>query len=167
MAVEQASYQILLQEDPFELRLYAPMIVVVSPERDFVQQDGFSRLFRYISGDNESSRQIAMTAPVINSLDGRNPTTAFVMPKKFGIHDLPTPNDSALETREIPERHVAVVSFSGSVHANIITQKKASLLEWIQEKKMTTIGELEMARYNPPYIPSMLRRNELMIEVKL
>jgi hypothetical protein len=42
---------------------------------------------------------------------------------------------------------------------------KAGLLDWIKEKQMTTTGKMQVARYNPPIVPTMFRRNELMIEV--
>jgi len=166
MAVEKAAYQVLLQEDPFELRRYEPMLVVTSLESDLAGGNGFNQLFNYISGNNQESKKISMTAPVIDSLEGQQSTTSFVMPKNFRLQDVPLPNDSALKPREVKERQVAVIRFSGTINAHILNDKKSELEEWIKKKDMTPIGAMELARYNAPYVPPFARRNELILEVK-
>ena len=46
-----------------------------------------------------------------------------------------------------------------------LDKKKQELIKWLQEKDITTIGSAELARYNPPFIPGFLKRNEVIIEV--
>lgn len=167
MAVEKAAYQVLLQEGSFELRRYEPMLVVTSRESDLSGGNGFNQLFNYISGNNQDAKKIAMTAPVIDSLEGQQSTTSFVMPKDFQIQDVPLPNDPALKSREIKERQVAAIRFSGTINTRVINDKKNELEEWLKKKDMTPIGAMELARYNAPYVPPFARRNELIIEVKI
>ena len=167
MAIEKASYQVLIHEGPFELRLYEPMIVVTSREIDLAGGDGFNRLFNYISGNNQESKKISMTAPVINYLEDQHSPTSFVMPKQYRMVDLPQPNDSTLKLKEVEGRQVAVVSFSGAINSEVIKQKKIELLEWLNEKQMITVGVMELARYNPPFVPAFIRRNELMIGITM
>ena len=91
MAIEQAAYKVILKEGDFELRQYEPMIVAVSAEADLRGSSGFDKLFGYISGNNQESRKIAMTTPVMNDLGQENMSTAFVMPKEYSIDSLPKP----------------------------------------------------------------------------
>ena len=67
MAVEEAKYTVLKQQDEFEIRQYAPSIVaevVVEGEFTKASNRAFRKLFKFISGDNTRQSKIAMTAPV-------------------------------------------------------------------------------------------------------
>jgi len=165
MAIEQASYTTLIQEGPFEIRQTDPMIVAITPDRSLGGEAGFSTIFNYISGDNAAQKKIAMTTPVINDLD-KTMTTAFVMPKKYRLDDLPTPNSHALSLKEVPSRLMAVVTFSGSVNPRRLLEKQDALTQWIQTQNAFAFGSFQLARYNPPFIPGFLKRNEVMIEIR-
>ena len=108
---------------------------------------------------------LSMTAPVLNNLDGEKLTTAFVMPKQYSMEVLPQPKNPELQFKEIPERYMASITFSGNINQEIIDKKKQELLKWLKERNITTIGSAELARYNPPFIPGFLKRNEVLIEV--
>jgi effector-binding domain-containing protein len=165
MAVEQASYKVIIKESNFEVRFYDPLVVAVSTENEIKGYSGFNNLFNYISGQNKESKKIAMTAPVLNNLDGEQLTTTFVMPRQYSVEVLPQPNNSELQFKEIPERFMATITFSGNINQEIIDKKKQELIKWLQEKDITTIGPAELARYNPPFIPGFIKRNEVLIEV--
>lgn len=166
MPVEKATYQVLVQDGNFELRRYEPMVVVTSRESDLSGGNGFDRLFNYISGNNHASLRIAMTAPVIDTLDGTRSTTSFVMPQQLALQDLPQPNDPTLSPRVIGARQVASIRFSGTITAQALESKGIELQEWLAGKGLHPIGVLELARYNPPYVPPFARRNELLVEVE-
>jgi hypothetical protein len=165
MAVEQAAYKVLLKEGNFEVRLYEPMVLAVSNENDLKGYSGFNLLFNYISGQNRESKKIAMTAPVINNLDNEQPTMAFVMPKEYSLDNLPQPLQAELALKEIPERYVASISFSGNINQKVIEKKKHELTEWLKEKGITAKANLELARYNPPFIPGFIKHNEIIVAV--
>jgi hypothetical protein len=165
VAVEKASYKVIIKEGNFEVRLYDPMIIAVSADTDLSGSSGFNNLFNYISGKNQESRKIAMTAPVINNLDDEQSNIAFVMPKEYSLEELPKPLHSELELKEIPERYVAVVTFSGNINQEKIEKKKHELEKWLKEKQITALGSIELARYNPPFIPGFIKHNELLVEV--
>ncbi len=165
MSVEKASYKTVNKDGDFEIRLYDPMIIAVSQESDLKGTSGFNQLFSYISGRNQESKKIAMTAPVINSLDDEKPTMAFVMPKKYSMEELPKPMHTNIQLQEIPRRYVATISFSGNINQKIIEKKKHELIEWLKAKQITALGSIELARYNPPFIPGFIKHNELLVEV--
>lgn len=166
LAGEHASYQVLLKDGPFEIRLYEPKVIVTCPETDVAGGDGFNRLFNYISGNNQASLKISMTAPVINFFEDQQTTTAFVMPGQYQLEDLPQPNDPKLQIRYIGKRQVAAIIFSGKIHSGVIDHKTAELHAWLRGKNKITVGNVSLARYNPPYIPNFIHRNELLIEMQ-
>ena len=57
MAIEEAKYTVVLKEQSFEVRGYEPHILaetIVDGEFDNAGKKAFSRLFKYISGNNKS-----------------------------------------------------------------------------------------------------------------
>ena len=166
MSVEKASYQVLIQEDNFELRLYEPMVLVTSKESDLSGGNGFDRLFHYINGGNQKSQKIAMTAPVIDTLEGQQSTTSFVMPRQLPMAELPLPNDPLLIPREINARTIAAIRFPGTISSRELENRMAELQGWLKKKGLHPLGPVELARYNAPYVPPFARRNELMVEVR-
>lgn len=165
MAIEKAEYEILLKEDPFEIRNYAPMVIAISNETDLRGYSGFNEAFNYISGSNEDHSKISMTTPVLNDLEG-NLTTAFVMPREYLIEDLPKPTSSNLSLRQVSQKKCASISFSGNANEKTVQTKIEELKKWIELKKLVPIGSYQLARYNPPFIPGFLKKNEVLIEIE-
>ena len=48
----------------------------------------------------------------------------------------------------------------------IIRKYEEELKQWIDEQGYVIIGNLQLARYNPPFIPGFLKHNELWFEVE-
>ena len=165
MAIEKAEYEILLKEDPFEIRNYAPMVIAISKETDLRGYSGFNEAFNYISGSNEDHTKISMTTPVLNDLEG-NLTTAFVMPREYKIEDLPKPTSNNLSLRQVSQKKCASISFSGNANSKTVQTKIEELKKWIELKKLVPIGSYQLARYNPPFIPGFLKKNEVLIEIE-
>jgi len=66
MAIEEAKYTVILKEDNFEIRDYAPYVLaetVVEGDLENAGNEAFSSLFDYISGNNQSQEKDVMTAP--------------------------------------------------------------------------------------------------------
>lgn len=166
MAIEQPDYDVIRREGDFELRHYAPMIVAVSKETDLRGYSGFSNVFDYIQGNNTQQKKIAMTAPVINDLEAKALTTAFVMPKAYTLNDLPSPRSTQMALEAKPERLVAALRFGGSVNATLVAKKQAELVDWIKTQGYFAVGSSQLARYNPLFIPGLFKRNEIWIDVQ-
>lgn len=82
---ESAPYRVARTAGQFEVRDYPPLKVVETPTqgRDSGMNGSFNRLFKFITGGNETKQKIAMTTPVFMTGNESNATMAFVMPVKF------------------------------------------------------------------------------------
>jgi hypothetical protein len=78
---------------------------------------------------------------------------------------LPEPKDPNVIIRQVPSRHIAAVRYSGFWSEEGYLQNKARLEGWIRKKDLRTVGEPIWARYNPPFMPWFLRRNEILVPV--
>ena len=183
MAVDEAKYTVTEKQGSCEVRDYAPQILVETVVESSLEEAGniaFRRLFRYITGNNAASTNIAMTAPVsqepggtkipmtapVNQrADGGGWAVSFVMPADYTRATLPTPCDPALRVREVPARRMAALRYSGTWSESRYLDHKARLETWIHSRGFTITGEAIWARYNPPFTLWILRRNEVLIPI--
>lgn len=183
MAIEEAAYTLVQRDHAFELRDYAPQLLaetIVEGDLEGAGTKAFTRLFRYISGSNRPGMKVAMTAPVsqeparqklqMTAPVGQAPVpggwaVSFMMPATFTLKTLPEPDDPAVTLREVPARRVAAVRYTGAWSEKGYLRHKASLESWIREHGWTVAGAAVWARYNAPFIPWFLRRNEVLIPV--
>lgn len=162
---ETAPYKVLIKEDHFELRQYDGFYTAAVEEDDLDGSRGFNQIFNYISGNNEARQKISMTTPVFNEMKTDSVTTEFVMPRTFTAAKPPQPDNANIRIKQKEARLVAAVKFSGTVHQKKLQQYQKSLLEWIDQQGKTPVGNFMLARYNPPFIPPFLRRNEVLIDI--
>lgn len=183
MATEEAEYRVIRQDNRFELREYEPHIIaetLVDGDFDEAGSKAFGRLFKYISGNNTTSQNIEMTAPVSQQAEGEkidmtspvgqqrvngNWAVSFMMPASYSLETLPSPKDPNITLRRVPARHMAAVTYSGLWNEKNYRQNKEQLDAWINKNGFRVIGEPIWARYNPPFMPWFLRRNEILVPV--
>lgn len=184
MAVEEAKYKVLQKRDAFELREYAPQVVaetIVQGDFSSVGNEAFQRLHGYISGKNRKAQSIPMTAPVNQEAGsekipmtapvnqervGNEWRVAFVMPAGSRLSDLPAPLDPSVILREIPGRTMAAMTYSGTWSKKRYDKNLEILKGRMKELGLKASGEPVFARYNPPFTPWFLRRNEILIPVE-
>lgn len=183
MAIEEAAYTVVRQDDRFELRDYAPHVLAETLVEGTLEEAGnnaFNRLFRYISGENRARAKVAMTAPVSQEPGGEKIAmtapvgqqriqerwaVSFMMPASYSLETLPEPNDPQITLRQVPARRMAAVRYSGFWSEKNYLRYKAELEGWIEKTGLKITGEPVWARYNPPFMPWFLRRNEILIPV--
>jgi hypothetical protein len=184
MAIEEAEYAVVEKEGDFELRRYEPFIVAETlVEGDFseVGNVGFRRLYDYISGKNRKqasipmtapvtqearSEKISMTAPVAQEKVGGKWRITFMMPSQYTMETLPAPLDPNVKLKRESERIVAAIRYSGTWSQKRYNEKEALLFDWVRKRGFKAVGEPIFARYNSPFMPWFLRRNEVLIPVK-
>ncbi|MGI9467753.1 MAG: SOUL family heme-binding protein [Rubripirellula sp.] len=188
-AYESARYSVVSSDGDFEVRNYADLVLVSTAMRfDAQGSDGsFSRLFRYISGDNGQQQKVAMTTPVFMergyeasaeesmpgqaNLDGR-PTgfqsgqMAFVVPEQVASGGAPQPGNTNVELRQRQGGRFAAIRFTGRMGDKSLRQKESELRQWMEKQELIAAGPVEYAGYDPPWTPGFLRRNEILIRVE-
>ncbi len=184
MAIEEACYTVEKTDGDFQMRRYTPQVVAETVVDGTLEEAGnkaFRPLFNYISGANRSKGQIAMTAPVAQQRGGdkiamtapvgqaslsNQWAVTFMMPTNYTLETLPEPTDAKVRLRVIPARRMAAVRYSGTWSRQRYERNLARLREWIKGQGLAAAGEPIWARYNPPFTPWFLRRNEILMPVE-
>jgi hypothetical protein len=178
MAIEEPQFEILASTDDYEVRRYDSYIVAETDVEGTYKNAGnkaFRILAGYIFGDNRASEKMAMTAPVesrpadesikmkMTAPVASSPsedeagsyTYSFVMEKKYSLETLP-----------IPERTVAVHRYSGSWSESNYAKHERLLLDALADDGISARSAPVSARYNAPFTPWFMRRNEVMVEIE-
>lgn len=113
------------------------------------------------------AQKIAMTAPVGQQRVEGGWVVSFVMPAAYTMQMLPEPTDPVVKLRQVPAQRMAAVRYSGGWSKKSYMKHKQELESWIDGKKLKTTGEPVWARYNPPFTPWFLRRNEILIPIAI
>ena len=162
MAIEEPEYEVLLTVGDVEFRRYEPyMLAEVTVDGDAQDRRAFRILAGYIFGDNDDSEKMNMTAPV----ETRGSDYAFVMERKYSLETLPRPNDERIRIVEREGRVVAALRFSGRWSQGNFNKHEGQLLDALAELDIVLTGAPELARYNSPFTPWFLRRNEIIVPV--
>jgi len=125
---------------------------------------GFRPLFNYISQNN-----ISMTAPVLQVPVKSNLwKISFVMPSGSDIASLPISKNSDVGIKQIPQGFYACLKFSGNFSELKIEKNLKLLRSSLARESIKEIGNehnWRSARFDPPFKPSFLKRNEIQIPV--
>jgi hypothetical protein len=174
-AYESAKYKIVTSDGKFEVREYPDlMLVATKTNMDAQGRDGsFMKLFRYISGANESDKKISMTTPVFMENDKADSAVqmGFVLPKDIAVEGVPIPTGEGVDVRKRVGGRFAVLRFSGQLNAKLAKESEAKLRTWMASKGLVAdesveSSGVETAGYDPPFTPGPLRRNEVLIRLK-
>ena len=184
VSLEQPEYTVLYEDGNIEYRQYEPYLVAQTiieqaDEYNDAGNEGFRRLFRYITGANQSRSEIAMTAPVQQARSEKIAMTApvqqtqadenwrvtFMLPTQYTMDSAPVPTDPRVSVERVPGRLMAVLRYSGRWTDRNFQRRKLELKEALDAEGLEEIGAPESALYNPPYTPPFLRRNEVMVQV--
>ena len=180
--VEELAYTVLDDSKEYEIRQIEDHIiaeVTVTGNYKDASNEGFRKVADYIFGNNtgsdkvamttpvvnsESSEKVAMTTPVINSDADADTVTertiAFVMPSKYTLETLPIPTNQEVTLREVKGQKMAVLKFTWQATAERMEAKKQELADYLERDGLTA-GQFQSARYNPPWTPPFMLRNEV------
>lgn len=180
-ATEEPEYRVVRQLADIEVREYAGFtvaeVVVAGPAVE-AGNLAFPILAGYIFGKNSGAHKFAMTAPLTQApapvkLEMTAPVmqnaapggflVQFVLPKGVALANAPKPLDPRVTLREVPPHRVAVIRYSGfwseANYAEHLTKLQAAL----RAAGLEAAGEAVYARYNAPFTPWFMRRNEIWL----
>jgi hypothetical protein len=182
-ATEEPDFQVVRELGDIQVRQYAAYAVaevVVAGLASEAGNQAFPILAGYIFGKNKGERKFAMTAPVTQAavpvkLEMTAPVTQtvapggflvqFVLPKGVTVANAPEPLDSRVRLREVPPSQVAVIRFSGFWSASNYDEHLAKLQAALRTADLAWAGEPVYSRYNAPFTPWFMRRNEIWLRL--
>jgi hypothetical protein len=182
-AIEEPAYQVTGKIGDVELREYAPYVVAevqVTGSATEAGNKAFRILASYIFGKNKGQRKLAMTAPVMQSavpvkLEMTAPVmqcvapgayrVEFVLPAGTTLETAPDPLDQRIVLRQVQPMRVAAIRYSGFWSDANYNRHLAQLEEVLSAAGLAWTGVPIYARYNPPFTPWFLRRNEIWLQL--
>jgi len=166
--IETYAFTIIDSYETIEIRQYEASLFtsVQMPSNNYrkTSSKGFSVLAGYIFGGNDKEEKIAMTSPVAMSLKDST-TMLFLVPKKYTRDNLPVPNDSSIEFKDMPEKRVAAISFGGWASDSKIAAFKSKLITALNTKGIEYTDNFYFLGYNAP-MEVFNRKNEIIVELK-
>lgn len=169
-AIEEPDYQVIRQLDHnVELRQYAPYVVAEVDLKATAEDAGnraFPILAGYIFGKNKGERKFAMTAPVTQAAVAGGMRVQFVLPKGVTVESAPEPLDPRVQVRLVPASSWAAIRYSGMWTQSNDEEHLALLRATLDKAGVATQGEPVLARYNAPFTPWFLRRNEIWLALR-
>jgi len=114
------------------------------------------------------SEKIAMTAPVTaEAVSADTYKVCFIMPSKYTKETLPKPVNDKVNIKEIPSRTLAALTWSGRGPNEEEMNSKASELKAVlgEAGVKPVSNHVHLWQYHPPFAPSWMRRNEVLLEV--
>ncbi len=157
MSTEYMDYRVVEKSGDVEIREYGELDVITTTAA--TSNSAFSTLSSFIFGDNSEGVRFAMTAPVMFFKDGGGVRMSFVLPQDHG----PVPQKENILIETVPARSVAVIRYSGYVNEGNIEEHRLKLEKALEDKE--TKGDYFVMRYDPPWVPPLMMRNEVAIEV--
>jgi hypothetical protein len=182
-AIEEPKYTVVREYDGFEIREYAPYLVaevVVPGPAEEAGNQGFRILAAYIFGGNKGERKFSMTAPVAQApapvkMEMTAPVTQasvndgyvvqFTMPGEYTLETLPEPLDPRVKLKEVSGGRFAVIRYSGTWSEQNYKQHLEKLERGVEAAGLRTTGSPVYSRYNAPFVPWFMRRNEIWLKL--
>jgi hypothetical protein len=183
-AIEEPDFEVVQRLEAVEIRQYAPYVVaevVVPGPADSAGNRAFPLLAGYIFGGNKGERKMAMTAPVTQTSTPvkmamtapvtQAPTAEgyrvqFVLPKGLTLESAPEPLDARVKIREVPAAKVAAIRFSGFWSEDNYQRHLSQLISGLTAAGMRWKGEPVYSRYDAPWTPWFMRRNEIWLALE-
>jgi len=186
--LEKPTYRVVSKTGTYEIREYKPYLIAsaVVPNDANAMNSGFSLVADYIFGNNASkkvsgseaiamttpvldqqeiSEAIAMTVPVVDQQLGEFKKVSFVMPSKYTLENIPTPNNPRVELEEIPQETWAVYTYSGVATQERKLEKYTLFSQLLEKEGVEVADQWKSAAYDPPSTLPPLRTNEIWIQV--
>jgi hypothetical protein len=182
-ATEEPDFEVVRQLAGVEVRQYAVYtvaeVVVPGPAGEAGNQ-AFPILAGYIFGKNKGEKKFAMTAPVTQAaapvkMEMTAPVAQtlvpggflvqFVLPKGVTAAGAPEPLDTRVQLRDVAGSRVAVIRYSGFWSDSNYNEHLAKLQAALRAAGLSWTGDAVYARYNAPFTPWFMRRNEIWLHL--
>lgn len=164
-------FTVISKRNGYEIRKYEPSkwvgTTIASLDWQEAVKTGFDRLFKYISGENQSKTKVPMAVPVATKIEpGQGPacesnfTILFFVPFSYQ-GNTPIPTDTNVSIISLPTITVYVSDFGGFESDDDLQKYATQLATDLTRDKLTfTTDPYFTASYDSPY-RLVLRHNEV------
>ena len=157
---ETQKYEVVKQIENIEIRFYPPSLMA-----KVSSGGGFMKLFQYISGQNDKNEKMAMTTPVHMTNENNKSTMEFVLPSKYSLDNIATPNDKNIKIYNSKPGYYAAITYGGYSNSEKVKKNHSTLLNKLKAEDFKTLNDKPIIlSYNSPY-KFFSRRNEVLVEV--
>lgn len=182
--VREPKHSVVSKHEGYEVREYAGYLVaettVSGPWKEALNE-GFRRLFSYISGENEGRTRVEMTAPVLSAppekiamtapvlqetKPGDEQVVSFIVPASYTMETVPVPRDPRIRIRQVLPFTAAVLRYGGWTDPDKIERKTGELRALLARDGKTPVPPFLSAQYNPPWTIPPFRRNEILVRIR-
>jgi hypothetical protein len=80
--------------------------------------------------------------------------------------EVPLPTDSRVEMVPTPAHFAAAKRFSGGWNEERFAKEGELLVNAVKAAGLKSIGDIYLARFDPPWKPGFLKRNEVIIKIE-
>ncbi|MDB3900950.1 heme-binding protein [Flavobacteriaceae bacterium] len=158
---ETQKYEVVKQIENIEIRFYPPSLMA-----KVSSGGGFMKLFQYISGKNAKNEKMAMTTPVHMTNENNKSTMEFVLPSKYSLDNIATPNDKNIKIYNSKPGYYAAITYGGYSNSEKVKKNHSTLLNKLKAEDFKTLNDKPIIlSYNSPY-KFFSRRNEVLVEVE-
>lgn len=165
---ETMHYTIIKKNKRIEIRQYDDFLLAATKTTPNKRLDsGFMNVFNYISGENDTSQKISMTTPVVSYEEDDRLVTGFYVPSKYDKSTVPKPTSDSVSIQENKSSIYAVIRFSGGWKEKNFKLAETTLREYLQKNGYDIVSNRIIFRYQPPFIPAFLRRNEIAFKLNM
>ena len=166
---KEPEYTLISKEKNIEIRRYSESIIAktsLAGEDKKSNNKMFETLANYIFGDNDKSKKIPMTSPVITKGNNESYEMIFFMLDVNTEEELPEPNSENISIEKINLDKVVVIKFGWWTTDNNIKKYRNLIERYIKNNNLEVISNMLVAQYNPPWTLPPFRRNELIFKIK-
>jgi len=159
-------YEVVKKEGNIEIRKYDAFLLASTKTRKNPSRDtGFSNVYGYISGNNDQKKKLSMTTPVVTYEEENALVTGFYVSRKFTRDTVPKPEGDVF-IHELEPSLYAVIRFRGTWKNENFDKHDKILLKYLKSQGIETTSPRLIMRYQPPFIPGFLRRNEVAYRIE-
>ena len=164
---ETMKYKVIKKEKNIEIREYEDILLASTKTFMNEKQDsGFMNVFNYISGNNSKNEKISMTTPVVTYKEKDELVTGFYVPSKYDKESIPKPKEEVF-INELKKSLYGVIKFKGSWKDKNYDKHDQILIDYLLDNNYDILSARLIFRYQPPFIPSIFRRNEIAYQIRV
>ncbi len=163
---ESIPYDVVKKIRRIEIRNYHDFLLASTKTTPNRRSDsGFMNVFRYISGHNKENKKVSMTTPVISYASDHELVTGFYVPSKYKLDTVPKPLNKTVFIENKTSSLYGVIRFRGAWREKNFITYETILKAYLKEHHYNIVSPRLLFRYQPPFIPSIFRRNEIAYQI--